>query len=166
MREACGAGGLKHREACSGPWVDVCPKPWLCICLCCHPGHECESQRALQSGLGGGNTRRPGGERERRRSWKKAGCQGTGNHFSPLVQLRPQGVGLCGPNSCLDGPWRTETRIPGPHPCKSFGQRVYPGPKEEARLSHRPTAIRSRPGPGAPGLKSGTCRNLQKAGLP
>jgi hypothetical protein len=35
----------------------------LALYLYRHPGHKCEFQRDLQSGLCGGNTCRPGGER-------------------------------------------------------------------------------------------------------
>lgn len=67
---------------------------------------------------------------------------------------------MCGPQLSR---WALigETLDPAPHRC--HGQ---PRPRlEEQEAMLRPTVVRNMPDPGAPGLESGTCQNLQKAGL-
>lgn len=110
--------------------------------------------------VGGGREEGPG---------KRLAARGQETPSLHLFSLGHCGSGagggwLCGPDSCLDGPWRGRLGPQGPILAQVFC-RVYAGPGKEARPSRRPTVIRSTPGPEAPGLKCGTCWNPQKAGL-
>lgn len=85
---------------------------------------------------------------ERIKSWREVGCKEIGSPFSQHVLWSAMQTGIR--KEDLDPNYPTLLNHPRPR-------------KGKTQWTH--TIIRSMPGPGVPGLQSGTCQYLQKAGL-
>ena len=117
VREACRAGGAlnmgRKSSPHSGPRVEVCPRPWPCICLCCHPGCGCEFRRDLPSGPAGS---RPADLVGR---WR----EGPGGQLAVWGQ-EATSLHLLSLGHCVGyvARWalKRETWTPAPHPCYSL----------------------------------------------